>query len=222
MIEAASSALLGLVLGARHAFEPDHLAAVSALTVHVERPWQGALLGALWGVGHTLALMCLGGGLMLAECSMPPWLAQFIEIGVALVMIGVGLMALNQAARWRQPAPPLPKTVTADGLRKPQPVSGRRVWLGRRTLLLGLVHGLGGSGSLMALAAVGRNGTTPRILYMALFGVGSMAGMAILSGLLGWPAAYLHERPTIGRALALLAAFLSLGIGVVWLGGALR
>jgi len=222
MIEALSGALLGFVLGARHAFEPDHLAAVSTLTLHVERPGQGALLGAFWGVGHTLALLCLGGGLVLAERSMPPWLARLIEIGVALIMIGLGLTALWQAARRRQPTLPHSYAARAARSREPQPPSGRWSWLGRRTLLLGLVHGLGGSGPLMALAAAGLKGTTPRVLYMGLFGVGSVAGMALVSGLLGWPAAYLHERPAIGRALALLAALASSGIGIIWLGAALR
>lgn len=57
-------ALLGLLLGARHALEPDHLAAVSTLTVRADRCWHCAALGGLWGIGHTLALLCLGGGLI--------------------------------------------------------------------------------------------------------------------------------------------------------------
>lgn len=222
MVGTTSGALLGLVLGVRHAFEPDHLAAVSTLTLRVARPWHGALLGAVWGIGHTLALLCLGGGFVLAGRSMPSWLTRIIELGGALVMIGVGLTALYEAARTADPIHARRPTGRAAPHYERQPSRERWPWLSRRTLLLGLVHGLGGSGPLMALAAASIQGTTPRILYMALFGVGSVAGMAMLSGLLGWPAVYVHARPAIGRALALLAAVLSLSIGVVWLGAAVR
>ncbi|MCA9679224.1 MAG: hypothetical protein KC464_29610, partial [Myxococcales bacterium] len=63
--------LLGVALGARHALEPDHLAAVSTLVAERPRPRQAALLGAMWGLGHTLSLVVVGAALMLARGELP-------------------------------------------------------------------------------------------------------------------------------------------------------
>ena len=89
--------------------------------------------------------------------------------------------------------------------------------LASRTLAVGFVHGLGGSGPLMALAAAGLHGVLPRILYLALFGAGSVAGMAAMSGLIGWPSVHLRKQPILGRRLSLIIAGSSLLIGLSWL-----
>ncbi len=220
MVESATGALLGLLLGARHALEPDHLAAVSTLTVRTDRCWHCVVLGGLWGIGHTLALLCLGGGLILAERSMPPWLDRMIELLVALVMIIVGGSALRQALRnkadtFLPPVTDRPGCIAPQSRKSASPSYWLR--LGSRTLAVGLVHGLGGSGPLMALAAAGLHGALPRILYLALFGAGSVAGMAAMSGLIGWPSVHLRKQPILGRTLSLIVAGTSLLIGLSWL-----
>ncbi len=210
-----SAALLGLMLGAKHALEPDHLAAVSAMTIGSRSPWQGAALGLLWGVGHSLALLCFG-GLLLALGKRTPWFVETaIELTTALAMLWIGLLSLL-----RRPPPRLLAT-TLQGSPCGTSLHRRPQRLGRRTLFVGFVHGLGGSGALMAFLAVGLRGALARILYLVLFSVGSIVAMALLSGLLGWPATRLADHPRMERALCIAAGLISLVIGMSYLSRAL-
>jgi hypothetical protein len=88
--------------------------------------------------------------------------------------------------------------------------------LARRPLLVGLVHGLAGSGALTALVVAKLATVGAAIAFMVLFGVGSTLGMAMLTGVLGWPVARLAQRR--GGVVLLLAATgtLSLALGVAW------
>lgn len=209
-----SAALLGLTLGARHALEPDHLAAVSAMTIGSRSPWQGAALGVLWGIGHSLALLCFGGLLLALGKRTPPFVETAIELITALAMLWIGLLSLL-----RRPHPrPL---VSAQGSPRGASLHHLPQRLGRRTMLVGFVHGLGGSGALMAFLVVGLRGTLARMLYLVLFSVGSIVAMALLSGLLGWPATRLADHPRIERALCIAAGLISLVIGMSYLSRAL-
>ena len=78
---------LGVVLGARHAFEPDHLAAVSTLVAERPRPRHAAALGALWGLGHTAALAVVGLGLVAAKAELAPTAERGFELVVAAMLI---------------------------------------------------------------------------------------------------------------------------------------
>jgi ABC-type nickel/cobalt efflux system permease component RcnA len=91
--------LLGLAMGARHALDPDHLAAVSVLAADAPGARRGALLGALWGLGHAAAL--LGTGVVLAALAarVPPTLCDAFELGVAAMLILLGARAVRRAVR---------------------------------------------------------------------------------------------------------------------------
>jgi hypothetical protein len=130
----------GLLLGARHALEPDHLAAVSILITRRASPQAGAALGAWWGLGHALALLAVGSTLAALDSHLPPSIAGGFELLVALMLLALGARAVLRAIRGRADR-------SAAGHHHP----GR--WaLARRPILVGLVHGLAGSGALTALA----------------------------------------------------------------------
>ena len=97
--------LLGVAMGARHALDPDHLAAVSVLTAGAPSARRGAALGALWGVGHAAAL--LGTGLVLAALAaeLPPALGDAFELAVAAMLILLGLQAVRRALRTADDGP---------------------------------------------------------------------------------------------------------------------
>jgi hypothetical protein len=194
--------LFGLLLGMRHALEPDHLAAVSTLVVEQRRMTSGAILGGLWGLGHTFALLVVAGLLGLAGAAMPPRLATVFELGVAVMLVGIGLRGILRA----------PLAHRHGG--QPDARSGLR--FARRSLLVGSVHGLAGSGALTALVA-SRLATAPgRLFYVGVFGLGSVMGMAFLSGAAGWPLARLSRSPIWSRVLTTATGVMACGLGIVW------
>ena len=222
VLEIITSSGLGSLLGMRHALEPDHLAAVSTLvtTVPGERSSvRAAMLGVFWGLGHTLALVAVGAVLIVLRAEMPARASDLFELLVAAMLVGLGARAIYQAARQ---GPNGPAHVHQHGRRvhvhagaTPHVHVGR--WtLARRPLMVGAVHGLAGSGALTALVLATLSSTAARITYMALFGVGSTLGMAVLSGLLGWPIARMGANRTLIRAMSLAVGCVSIALGVFW------
>jgi hypothetical protein len=210
---------LGALLGARHATEPDHLAAIAALVTRVRSPWRGAVLGAFWGLGHMFALLAFGGALVALGRVLPPQAGQALEGMIGLLLIGLGAAALRQALATGGRGPLSPHA-HAHGAHA-HPTSGAHVHVGtltlaRRPLLVGFAHGLAGSGALSAAVLAELPSTPVRLLYMATFGLGSVLAMAVLSGGLGVPLSRALPRPRLHAALSAGAGLVSVGLGVFW------
>src|SRR5213592_2662864 len=97
--EILTGSALGSLLGMRHALEPDHLAAVSTLVTGERSSYRAALLGACWGLGHTLTLLIVGALLVGLRMEMPATVSNLFELLVAGMLIALGLRAIYQAAR---------------------------------------------------------------------------------------------------------------------------
>jgi hypothetical protein len=218
-MEGVAGSLLGVLLGMRHACEPDHLAALSTLVAEERNPRRGLLLGAFWGLGHTLALLGVAVVLGALQARLPERVADLFELGVALMLLALGVRALARAAREGSAGP---STLHAHGVDHHQHRAPHgHVHLGRwtlawRPLLVGIVHGLAGSGALTALVLASLQSTAARLSYVALFGAGSVVGMGLLSGLAGWPLARMGRRPAAARALAGVTGLLSIALGLAW------
>ncbi len=195
----ASLWILSAILGLRHAFEPDHVAAVATLVTGTPRPAAAARLGASWGIGHGAALLAMATLLAIAQSALNPSAAAALErlVGVMLIALGVGRLAV---ALRRAPPP-----VHAD-------VAGR-------SFAIGLVHGLAGSGALTVLAMSQAPSPVARLAFVATFGLGSIVGMMMLSGMAGGLLERLARRPAITRALGASAGGISVLLGIVWLAG---
>jgi len=189
--------LLGIALGARHAFEPDHLAAVSVLAADGPSARRGALIGALWGAGHTLSLLACGLVVAVAATQIPPGLSDGFELAVAAMLMVLGGRAMYRARR----APHV------------HVVGHRRAM---RPLIVGAVHGLAGSGALTALVMTRLPSTAERLSFMLLFGLGSVAAMSAISGAAGWPLARLARSPRASRFLSVIAGTMSVALGIGW------
>ena len=194
--------LLGILLGMRHALEPDHLAAVSTLVLESGNHRRGALLGAFWGIGHSLSLLVVGCLLALLHAELPSWLGQLFELLVAMMLLFLGVRAFVVALR-----PPVDEPAPAP----------RRRSLASRPFAFGIIHGLAGSGALTALVVAELPSVSSRIAYIVLFGAGSIVGMACLSGLAGWPIARLGRRRATAAAVSMLTGSLSFGLGLTLL-----
>jgi len=172
-----------------------------------------------WGLGHTLALLVVGLGLVLVRQEMPAGLADLFEIGVAAMLIGLGLRSVLQAAQLGSRGPARlhsHRWIIHQHAGMPAHVHIGNWTFARRPLLIGAVHGLAGSGALAALVLTTLPSTAARLAYMILFGLGSTAGMAALSGLLGWPLARLGEHEHVTRGISFVVGCMSMVLGIVW------
>jgi len=171
---------LGFVLGLRHATEADHLAAISTIVTERRSLLSPLLVGGLWGFGHTLSLLIAGVGVLLLRYQMTDGVAHALEacVGIMLVLLGANVL---RTLMHRGASHSHDHTTTGSH-------SQAAVWLVARPLLVGMVHGLAGSAPLLLLTLTVVSSPLAAFFYIAVFGVGSMMGMAIMSVLLSLPA----------------------------------
>lgn len=212
--------LVGLTLGMRHALEPDHLAAVSTLASEERGGLAASLkLGVFWGLGHSLSLLLVGGSLAFLGAQMPEPVSLGFELLVAVMVTGLGLRAVLRAiAEGRKGAE---HTHQHGGLMHTHMAPAQHLHLSRwtlatRPLLIGLLHGLAGSGALTALVLAELPTAAARLTYIGLFGAGSVVGMSLLTGLAGVPMMKLARAPRLAAGLLLATGLMSTGIGAWW------
>ena len=196
---------LGLVSGFRHAFEPDHVVAVSTLVDGEARIGRSVRLGLVWGAGHTTTLVI--GVLLIGLLKLPVTedALGWFELPVAAMLIGLGAWSLRDAIR------PTPREARPH-------VHAREGWAGYG---VGLVHGLAGSGALLLLVAAALPTLAAGVGYAVLYGLGSVLGMGAVTLALSVPLRAAQGRPALYRALVGLAGALSVGLGVLILAEAL-
>jgi high-affinity nickel permease len=198
---------LGFVLGLRHATEADHLAAISTIVSERRSLLSSLVVGGLWGCGHTLALMIAGVGVLLLRYQMTDRLAHVLELGVGIMLVLLGVNVLRTLAHSGA-------SHRHDRAAFASP-SDSGTWLAARPLLIGMVHGLAGSAPLLLLALTVVSSALAAFFYMAVFGVGSMIGMALMSLLLGVPARLTVDHFARAHlALRGLAGLFSVGLGL--------
>lgn len=219
MLASIGGVLLGLFVGLRHAFEPDHLTAVSTLAVEARDARRGTLLGVLWGIGHTAALAVVGTLLLVTGAVLPERVEAGLELAVALMLVVLGVRSLWSGAR--------------DGklgaMHRHRHGGGEHVHagpdehlhIGRRTfalrpLIVGVVHGLAGSGALTALVFAKLPDPASRMAYIVLFGLGSVFAMAVASGVIGASIQRLAPTPPRRRMFAIASGALSIAVGIAW------
>ena len=154
---------VAVVLGMQRATEADHLAAVATLVGRERSLAQGLRHGAAWGPGHALTLMLVAGGFALLDWVISPELAGRFEQGVGAMLITLGGHLCWRTLHGSQTAQARVHGVTA------------------RSLPVGMVHGLAGSAALALLVSQTMPAAQWQIAYVALFGAGSLLGMALLS-----------------------------------------
>lgn len=193
MLETLTACALGAVVGLRHALEPDHLAAVSTLVATRRNGFERAMLGARWGLGHTLALVGVGALVIALRWRMPEALERGFELAVAMMLLALGIRALLE-----------------------RPSNERDAKIRGAPLLVGFVHGLAGSGALTVIAVAAMPSLELSLLYIALFGIGSIVGMAALSMAIGWPLERFIAQPRVARRVGIATGIVSASVGVVW------
>ena len=181
---------LGALLGLRHATDSDHVVAVTAIVSRERSLARAAGIGALWGVGHTITLLVVGGAIVTFRLVIPPRVGLALEFGVALMLIVLGFTNL----RARDDAP--------------------RAAI--RPFLVGLVHGLAGSAAVALLVLATIRGTFEALAYLFVFGVGTIAGMTAVTMLLAAPTLFAGARVSrFQSGIRLAAGALSIAFGLM-------
>jgi ABC-type nickel/cobalt efflux system permease component RcnA len=187
---------LGFVFGLRHALDPDHLVAVSTIVSEHKTVSRSSLVGSFWGLGHTTSLLAVGLSLLLLRVSIPENLLPFMEAPVAVMLMLLGVIALWRLANDRgirvhthvhahDSAPPHAHVHIHSGGAHDH--AHHLFRLGRRPFIVGLVHGVAGSAALALAVLATIPSITLGILYIAVFGVGSIGGMLLMSAVISLP-----------------------------------
>lgn len=202
MLASLSLVALGFILGMRHAVDPDHVVAVSAILGRQRSLGQAAALGALWGIGHTITILLVGGAIILLQIAVPPRVGLTMELGVAAMLIVLGMANLSAG-----------QDTEVDGL-------ARRA----RPLLVGVVHGLAGSAAVALVVVAVIDSPLWAVAYLLLFGAGTIAGMGLVTLAIAIPSLYAvrrfidaprYLRIASGVASVAFGLFLSYRVGVV-------
>jgi hypothetical protein len=243
MITVLSLTLLGFFLGMRHATDPDHVIAVSTIVTRQPTIRASLVIGSLWGVGHTLTIVAVGGALVLFSIEIPPRLGLTMEMGVALMLIVLGMWNLTgifeHIRGLRSPAGVGSGHAHSHGgfvhSHMPGSVSGQHdhgtdqtpvvAWLDRRLgglnayqilrpLIIGLVHGLAGSAAVALLVLALIKNPWWAIVYLVLFGIGTIAGMMLITAAIGGLLVYASTRSYRVERLRVVAGLVSVGFGL--------
>lgn len=219
----------GLVFGLKHATEVDHVVAITTIVSRHRNVFRSAIVGALWGLGHTASLLVVAIVVLSLRVSIPAHVSGWLELGVALMIIGLGVSALWRALRTSNEVHV--HQHSHDGLshthihfheheskhqpRLRQAHSHTVSRVGWKPALIGMMHGLAGSGVLTLLVLTQISSPWLGLFYIATFGFGSVVGMLLMSGLIGLPFALTSGRLTyLHRGLQTIAAVLSICFGV--------
>lgn len=188
----------GFILGLKHAVEADHIAAVSTIVTDRRSLWGSAIVGGVWGLGHTIALLAVGIFVLLLDFRVSERVATVLEmgVGVMLVFLGLGVLMkivrggtlhLHQHEHGGRPHVHPHLHEHSHGDEDAELRTHHGLSLSPRPLIIGLVHGLAGSAGLMLLMLPTIDSRSLGLLYIVVFGIGSIGGMMLMSFAIGIP-----------------------------------
>jgi ABC-type nickel/cobalt efflux system permease component RcnA len=236
---------VGFLLGIRHATDPDHVIAVTTIVSRQQSIRHAGVIGVLWGLGHTITIVLVGTGIIVFNLTIPARIGLVMELAVGLMLIVLGVLNLTGVTRWiterftpehsagvvhehvhRHGGEQHVHTHTHEpdahlGLEeKPQ---GRvqllleRVGLYQllRPLAVGIVHGLAGSAAVALLVLTTIREPRWAVTYLLVFGLGTIAGMMVITMMLGVPFAYTGKRfASFHRGLGVASGVISVAFGL--------
>jgi hypothetical protein len=245
---------LGFFLGMRHATDPDHVIAVTTIVARHRSIKHAALIGGLWGVGHTLTILAVGGAIILLGWVIPARVGLSMEFSVGLMLILLGIMNLTGIMQWlnsnfagsalatsptsassaefhshshshgdyihTHPHAHNPESHPHDPTHTPlnwldRHFSGIGVYQLVRPLVVGLVHGLAGSAAVALLVLTTIRDPWWATAYLAIFGVGTIAGMMLITAAIGVPFAYAGKMSLrLNWGIRVASGLISLGFGL--------
>ncbi len=221
-ISTFSVLLLGFFLGLRHAVEADHLAAVSAIVSEKKNIFSAAIVGGMWGIGHTISLFVVGAIVIFLKLQISESVEAKLEAIVGGMLVLLGLNALKNLLTAKEIHAHTHKhsqqAHTHFHLHKEEKKEESTEKLHHRfsprSVLIGMVHGLAGSAALTILVVPTIESPVIAMLYILIFGIGSIGGMMIMSFIIGLPFHFTATNfVSLNKAIRLCAGIFSLGLG---------
>src|SRR5215470_6357755 len=247
MIGFFSIIAIGFILGMRHATDPDHVIAVTAIVSRPRSTSKAAIIGAIWGLGHTVTIFVVGCLIILFNLVIPPRIGLTMELSVGLMLILLGVWNLKAFFTVMPPSQLLANSVTPhihshahahgdyvhdhpDGhapeshshFPEQTPLARLDSRFGTlspyqfaRPLIVGIVHGLAGSAAvtLLILATIRNPGWA--IAYLLVFGIGTIAGMMLITMSLASTFRYFGNRfANLGRRFSVAVGLISMAFGI--------
>jgi high-affinity nickel permease len=193
MLSSITVLALGFMLGMRHATDADHVVAVTTIVSQQHSVVRAVRVGALWGAGHTVTIVLVGGSILLFRLAVPARLGLAMEFAVAVMLVLLGVRSVRAAGRGRPAA----------------------AWSPVRPVVVGFVHGLAGSAFVAMLVLTAIQSAIVGIAYLLVFGVGTVAGMTLVTAAIAVPSSYAAARVTgAQRFVQVAAGVASVGVGL--------
>ncbi len=243
MIALFSILALGFFLGMRHATDPDHVIAVATIVTRQRSLARAALIGAFWGLGHTITILAVGAGIILFNLVIPARVGLSMELSVGIMLIILGIVNVVSFLRSVPDASAIEPGVNVHSHahshgdfvhshrhgHEPEsyphatdhaPVGfldrtlgGSGAWQHLRPLVVGLVHGLAGSAAVALLVLTTIRNPHWAVAYLLVFGVGTIAGMMVITLSLASTLKFVGRSRSVARVLAMASGVLSLAFG---------
>ena len=213
--------VLGIVLGLRHALDPDHVVAVSTIVSEYRNPLRSFWVGISWGLGHTTTLFLAGIVIIALRLTIPERLALFLEFGVGIMLVGLGVQVIysyrkkkvhQHAHGHEEDAHTHFHSHAEIPARSPEHHGVRGVgkpFFRKKSYFIGTIQGLAGSAALTLLVLASIDSPLAGIGYILLFGLGSVLSMGVMTVLISLPIVFSANR------LPNLNSFIQPGVGVL-------
>ncbi len=212
--------IVGFVLGLQHAMEADHLAAVSTIVSEKKDLFTASIVGGMWGIGHTVSLFAVGLLVILLKLQISESAEAKLEAGVGIMLVILGANAfrkLFQAEKIHV------HTHEHDGhththihSHQDEKAEESHHRFSPRSVVIGMIHGLAGSAALMFLILPTIQSPVVALVYILIFGIGSIGGMMGMSFVIGLPFHFTaHRFDHLNKGIRLCAGLFSFGLGLL-------
>ena len=211
----------GFALGLKHAVEADHLAAISTIVAERKSVLGSALIGGFWGLGHTISLLAIGALVIFLKLRIAESVEAKLEAVVGVMLVVLGVNAIRKL--WSKETIHIHahehgghEHIHVHAHESEKESEGHHLArMTPRSVAIGMIHGLAGSAALMLLVVPTIREPAAGLLYIAVFGLGSIGGMMIMSLLIGLPLHLTSGRfALLNKGMLLVAGLFSCGLGL--------